>query len=231
VDDPRRQLQLVERLLRVKKAQDDLITFTELTMPDPAAPEDATRTRYQAQYFHRALAAALQEVESGRIKRLIVTFPPRHGKALALDTPIPTPKGWVQIQDLKPGDELFDARGDITRVVAVSPVWRDRDVWRVTSDDGASVIADAEHEWPVRLDRKHPVVLNKTTAYLAARTSPRRPMLAIQGVVSLPAVSLPIDPYVLGVWLGDGRTDSSAICSNDNEIVDEIERLEPGLNH
>jgi predicted phage terminase large subunit-like protein len=229
--DPDRRLQLVERLLRVKQAKDDLITFTEVTMPDASAPEDATKTRYSAQYFHRALAAALQEVEAGRIKRLIITWPPRHGKALALETPIPTPRGWVRIQDLKPGDEVFDARGDTTRVVAVSPIWRDRDVWRVVSDDGAEVIADAEHEWPVRVDRGHPVVRNKTTAWLAARTSPRRPMLAVQGAVSLPDRQLPIDPYVLGVWLGDGRTDSSAICSNDNEIVEEIARLEPGLNH
>jgi len=75
-----RRLRSVERLLAAKQSRDDLIEFTRLTMPDPADPDDASRSRYDAQYFHRALAATLQEVEAGRLKRLIITFPPRHGK-------------------------------------------------------------------------------------------------------------------------------------------------------
>lgn len=70
-------LAAAERLLAVKKARERLIDFTELTMPLP----DGSGTRYDAQYFHRALAAALEEVEKGAVRRLIVTFPPRHGKS------------------------------------------------------------------------------------------------------------------------------------------------------
>lgn len=69
------------RLLKARQARDSLITFTEFTMPDIEDPEDAEKTRYDAQYFHKALAAALEEVEKGQILRLIITFPPRHGKS------------------------------------------------------------------------------------------------------------------------------------------------------
>lgn len=69
------------RLLKARQARDSLIGFTEFTMPDKENPDDAELTRYQAQYFHRALAKALEDVEAGKRLRLIITFPPRHGKS------------------------------------------------------------------------------------------------------------------------------------------------------
>lgn len=69
------------RLLKARQARDSLIAFTKFTMPDKEDPDDAELSRYQDQYFHRALAAALEEVEAGRKLRLIITFPPRHGKS------------------------------------------------------------------------------------------------------------------------------------------------------
>jgi predicted phage terminase large subunit-like protein len=77
----RRQRQAAERLLKAREAKNSLIAFTEFTMPAIDDPDDATKSRYQAQYFHKALAAALEEVEAGRLLRLIITFPPRHGKS------------------------------------------------------------------------------------------------------------------------------------------------------
>lgn len=69
-----------ERALAVREARDDLIRFTELTMPDLTS-DDPLASRYKPQPFHRALANALEQVERGEILRLIVTFPPRHGKS------------------------------------------------------------------------------------------------------------------------------------------------------
>lgn len=74
-------IRAAQRLMKAKQAQKSLIAFTEMTMPDIADPDDATKSRYEAQYFHKALAAALEEVEAGRLLRLIITFPPRHGKS------------------------------------------------------------------------------------------------------------------------------------------------------
>lgn len=76
-----RDLKAAKRALKARLASESLIHFTEFTMPGVEDPEDPDSSRYQAQYFHKALAAALEEVEQGRILRLIVTFPPRHGKS------------------------------------------------------------------------------------------------------------------------------------------------------
>lgn len=70
----------MDRLVRAKEAADNLITFAQFTTPDPNAPEDSGRSNYHAKRHHQALAAALEEVAKGNIKRLIISMPPRHGK-------------------------------------------------------------------------------------------------------------------------------------------------------
>lgn len=75
------QLSAAKRILKARAAKEGLIAFTEFTMPGILDPSNSDESRYDAQYFHRALAAALEEVEAGRLLRLIVTFPPRHGKS------------------------------------------------------------------------------------------------------------------------------------------------------
>lgn len=81
VDTAKTQLSAAKRILKARQAKESVIAFTEFTMPGIANPDDVDESRYDAQYFHKALAAALEEVEAGRILRLIVTFPPRHGKS------------------------------------------------------------------------------------------------------------------------------------------------------
>jgi DNA segregation ATPase FtsK/SpoIIIE-like protein len=69
------------------------------------------------------------------------------GKALALDTPIPTPSGWTTMGDIKVGDEVFDEQGQPCMVIAATPVMRDRPCYEVEFSDGTVVVADAEHLW------------------------------------------------------------------------------------
>ena len=80
-EDIKKQIQAAERLLKLKKAKNSLIDFTKLTLPDPEHPEDHTKSRYCDAQHHRVIAAALEEVETGNIPRLIITMPPRHGKS------------------------------------------------------------------------------------------------------------------------------------------------------
>jgi hypothetical protein len=49
-------------------------------------------------------------------------------EALALDTPIPTPSGWSDLGDLAVGDEVFAGDGTVTKIIAVSPIWKDRKI-------------------------------------------------------------------------------------------------------
>jgi hypothetical protein len=69
------------------------------------------------------------------------------GKALAIDTPIPTPSGFVLMGDLEEGDTVFDEQGLPCRVLMTHPVMTGNPCYRVTFDDGTSVVCDAEHLW------------------------------------------------------------------------------------
>ncbi|HKV00664.1 MAG TPA: protein kinase, partial [Ktedonobacteraceae bacterium] len=69
------------------------------------------------------------------------------GKALDVDTPIPTPTGWKRMGDLVRGDLVFDEKGHPTRVMAAFDVMCHRTCYEVVFSDGSSIVADAEHEW------------------------------------------------------------------------------------
>lgn len=70
-----------KRMIAVKDARENLIAFTQLMMPHPDNPDDITKSRYEPQHFHRLIAEALEKVEGGKILRLIIEAPPRHGKS------------------------------------------------------------------------------------------------------------------------------------------------------
>jgi hypothetical protein len=70
-------------------------------------------------------------------------------KALALDTPVPTPAGWSTIADINPGDRVFGRDGAPCEVTAVSRLFTDTDMFDVVFSDGQMVRADAHHQWVV----------------------------------------------------------------------------------
>lgn len=86
---------------------------------------------------------------SGDLPHLYVGGASGSGKALALDTLIPTPDGWRKMGDLDVGDRLFDENGQPCMVTWVSPTWQDRPCYEVEFDDGTVIVADGEHEWVV----------------------------------------------------------------------------------
>src|SRR5690349_1576900 len=97
---------------------------------------------------------------------VIVAARPAIGKALALDTPLPTPTGWTTMGEVAVGDLLLDAAGEPTRVVAATEVMLRRPCYAVTFSDGSAVVADWQHLW-----RTAPVgsedVITVTTGELA----------------------------------------------------------------
>ncbi|MBK6885382.1 MAG: hypothetical protein IPH03_02325 [Tetrasphaera sp.] len=78
---------------------------------------------------------------------IVVAARPAVGKALALDTPIPTPTGWTTMGALAVGDLVLDASGRPTRVVRATEVMVDRPCFEVVFSDGAVIVADGEHQW------------------------------------------------------------------------------------
>src|SRR5262249_9124488 len=78
---------------------------------------------------------------------VVIAARPAVGKALALDTPLPTPAGWTTMGRVAVGDHLLSADGKPTRVVAATEVMHGRPCYEVEFDDGEVIIADENHQW------------------------------------------------------------------------------------
>lgn len=70
------------------------------------------------------------------------------GKDLAIETPIMTPIGWVELSDIKVGDVIYAHDGTKTNVIDVYD-FSDRDIYRVTFNDGTYLDASSTHEWTI----------------------------------------------------------------------------------
>jgi len=151
------------------------------------------------------------------------------GKALGVDTLVPTPFGWKQIGDISPGDLVFDDAGQPTLVVAASPVMRSRPCREVVFSDGTRVVTDLDHQWRTTDKRgrwgrirKASVVTTGEIARTLRVGKEHNHQVPLAGAVSYLRRDLPIDPYVLGVWLGDGTSTKSEVTSADQPILDEL---------
>jgi len=157
------------------------------------------------------------------------------GEPLALDTPVPTPSGWTTMGEIQPGDRVFGRDGVPARVLDVSPVHHGRPCYRVTFNDRTSVVADESHLWTA-VDRQRTRTVERTyttgelrvlIAEWSDRVAARRIGILPPAPVKLEAKDLLVDPYVLGVWLGDGATAGAAICGATDDLAfieAEIER-------
>ncbi|MFI6604382.1 replicative DNA helicase [Nonomuraea sp. NPDC050536] len=262
---------------------------------------------------------------------IVVAARPAIGKALALDTPLPTPSGWTTMGEVQIGDQLIGADGKPTRVVAATEVMDGRPCYEVEFSDGTVIVADGHHQWrtttraarrhaqehkqtyywpaeaiegvrqaharslmtPDRLithrealsevgeefrhvlhavqrtipslDRipqvaagpasgrsvpaypatwllgallervrrpknataRHPdiVTTEEIAATLRCGSADRRPnhAVAVAAPFDLEEADLPLSPYVLGAWLGDGATQEARITSVDTEILANLE--------
>ncbi len=164
---------------------------------------------------------------------IIIAARPAVGKALSLDTPLPTPTGWTTMREVQVGEQLLGADGLPTTVTAATDVMHKRRCYEVRFSDGSSILADAEHQWvtqtraeesAVKLEpvfaaisriagapvAEQPVTNQsvRTTREIAAtlRVESRRRLnhsVALTKPLSLPESDLPLPPYVLGAWLGD----------------------------
>lgn len=157
----------------------------------------------------------------------------RFGKALDVATPILTYGGWKTMGTLVPGDVVFDEQGVPCNVVGATRVQWDRPCYRLKFSDGSEIIADAEHEWftwdkaarkiwsePSRKAR--PSI--KTTADIARSVmagKERNHAVQLCQPLQHEEKKYLIDPYVLGVWLGDGtsnHTCSALITCHDDDV-------------
>ena len=177
---------------------------------------------------------------------IIAAARPAVGKALALDTPLPTPTGWTTMGEVRVGDQLIGADGKPAVVVAATPVMLDRRCYAVRFSDGSTIVADAEHQWFTETRASRRSAQQAATGYNRYRNqrtfgsvktteeiagSVHCPTadgrlnhsVPVADALNLPEADLPLDPYVLGVWLGDGHSAGARITTADPEIVASIE--------
>jgi predicted phage terminase large subunit-like protein len=198
---------------------------------------------------HAVMAKKFEEIAEGKLKRLIINLGPRH--AIMTSMKIPTLAGMKTMADLQVGDYVFGPDGKPTLVLGKSEVFTDRQLYKVTTDDGFSLVVDGEHLWTVSLHRGDRKFFDYTTEQLWERqngvmyratrktkviqrqnkicdpSKVRMPMLPRMAAVERPEANLLVDPYVLGVWLGDGSKHQAIItCADDDAafVRPEIER-------
>jgi phage terminase large subunit-like protein len=180
------------------------------------------------------------EVLAKRSPRLIINEPVRHGKLCANSTPVWTTQGIKRHGDLQVGDRVFGSNGLPTPVVGTSEE-AEAD-WVVTFNDGSEVRCHGRHEWTVysRTDRR--MMTRETQWFVGTNRRGRRRTLYrmyggqrryqyllpnLEGPLEMPEVDLPVHPYVLGVWLGDGSQHAPVICFDPrrSEHIDKLGEL------
>ena len=155
------------------------------------------------------------------------------GKALALETLVPTPAGWKTMGELAVGDEVFDENGFPCRVVAATEVMLGRPCREVELSDGSLFIADAAHQWVTTSKQERRPGRPRTTSIRTTDELARTltygdefsHQIALAGAARYPTAELPMDPYVLGYWLGDGTTTKGEITvgAGDEEVLTSFE--------
>ncbi len=177
-----------------------------------------------------------QHLDRGLIEIAPLAF--MRGRAQPLDRQVLTPSGFRPIGSLRVGDLVTGSDGHPTPVLGVFPQGR-REVFRVRAQDGASTFCCTEHLWFVTTpdDRRH----GKPGRVLQTAEMVGRLRQSHQHRFELPLMSepaqfepreLPLDPYALGLLLGDGCLTTSttpSFTTNDPELVTALEAVLPGI--
>ena len=152
------------------------------------------------------------------------------GKAMPKDTLIPTPDGEKLLGEIKVGDFVFDRKGHPTKVLGVY----DRGVRRcfeLTFSDGRKTRCCDEHIWPCYTSKKN--LKNLTLQEMMEKgirisaKSGARFRMPINGCVEFSEKELPVHPYILGVFLGEGccKERYLTLSSNDLPVVEKVAKI------
>ena len=168
----------------------------------------------------------------------IVPLAYMRGRAQPLTTPVLTPDGYRPIGSLRLGDLVIGSDGRPTRVEGVYPQGV-KDVFRVTMTDRTSTRCCGEHLWTVYTrDAKRrghgPKVVQTTEmiGQLRCHHYHRFELPLLSEPVEFSSRLVPIDPYALGLLLGDGCLTGSttpAFATSDAELVGALQERLTGV--
>ena len=231
LDDPKYKIDLAESEKRIK--------FIEKECRHSEAP--FAGKPFLLMTFQKAIIEALFSIKcyNEELKRyvrkyqeLLLVIARKCGKALDIKTKIPTPYGWRTMADLQVGDYVFAVDGTAAEIITTSEVKTDHKCYKVTFEDHSEIIADAEHLWSVATNKRQGL-LNITTEKMALNFKHKRAdgkgveykyRVPINAPVEYSKKELPVNPYMLGVWLGDGESSGARISCGVNDL-EEMTRL------
>lgn len=146
------------------------------------------------------------------------------GKALALDTPILTPTGFVDLGNLKVGDTIYGQDGKKTRIKFITETMYNHDCYSVEFNHGETIIADKDHLWTVLVGG---VERTLTTAELVEKRKTYTKTICIKSPdpVEFDKQDVEVDPYIFGLWLGDGGTSDSRITCHKDDFSEYAEKF------
>ena len=179
----------------------------------------------------RPVVVELQNLADGKLDLLAISLPPGIGKLISDDTPVFTKDGWKTHGELTVGDFVVGLDGKYKEVEYIFP--KNYADYLVEFTNGEQIKCHGNHEWFV-YNRHRMKYENLTTEEMLAQDIetgnpntrghryhfllPHKEMF--EGIYK----DLPVEPYVLGAWLGDGTTSKGdlTICNTDIEILAEI---------
>ncbi|WP_206502356.1 PhoH family protein [Streptomyces chrestomyceticus] len=161
------------------------------------------------------------------------------GRAQPIFTNVLTPGGWRPIGDLQVGDLVIGSNGEPTPVLGVYPQG-EKDIYRVTAQDGSWTLCCGEHLWTVRTaadkrrDKPWRVLETKEMiGNLRAAHARRYELPLLTAPVCFPERAVPMDPYALGLLLGDGCITGSttpSFSTDDPELATALGAALPGVS-
>lgn len=192
------------------------------------------RPLYDALYDMMGTEAARRLIEAGTVEVAPLAY--MRGRAQPVDTPVLTPIGYRPIGSLAVGDFVVGSDGRPTPVLGVYPQGR-REIWRVSSQDGASTVACADHLWFVRthydVRRGIPGRVVRTADMVGRERSAhyRTFELPLVSPVHFEPRDVPLDPYALGLLLGDScitLTTTPSFCTAAPELATALRHIHGG---
>jgi hypothetical protein len=154
------------------------------------------------------------------------------GKALCLNTPIFTPNGMKLFKDVHTGDEIYSIDGKKTKIVFETEIMNNHKCFNVEFSHGEIIICDEEHVWNVEYNKKK---INIKTNELKKLLEKQHLLgqsvrIKIPDPIEYDKKDLLIDPYLLGVWLGDGTKKLGYFTCYENDLEEykkyfEIEKI------
>lgn len=172
-------------------------------------------------------------------RTVILSMGRKGGKAIDINTPVPTPQGFKPMKDIMVGDDVYDENGRPTKVIATTDIMYNHNCYKLTFGDNTNIIADAGHQWFVKdreLERHHKdrseYVITTEDLAQSRIGHMRKDQKGMEYRFRIPMAKplegihkeLPLDPYVLGVWLADGSKGKPEITEDIREpfIIDKV---------